>query len=59
MTTTLIAVASRHGATEEIAQELADVLRREHAEAVVEVRDAADPGDLAGSDAVLVGSGST
>lgn len=57
MTTILIAVASRHGATGEIAQEIADVLRTELPGAAVEVRDAADPGDLAGVDAVLVGSG--
>ncbi|MCY7343612.1 MAG: flavodoxin domain-containing protein [Pseudonocardia sp.] len=56
MTTILVAVASRHGATDEIAQEIAEVLRREVPGAAVEVRDAAEPGDLAGCDAVLVGS---
>ncbi|MHA6781937.1 flavodoxin domain-containing protein [Pseudonocardia saturnea] len=57
MTTVLIAVAGRHGATAEIAEEIAGVLRAEVPAAEVDVRDAADPGDLSGFDAVLVGSG--
>ena len=56
MTTVLVAVAGRHGATASIAEEIASVLRRELPEAQVEVRDAADPGDLTRFDAVLVGS---
>jgi len=52
----LIAVASRHGATGEIAGEIADVLRREVPEADVDVRDVAQPGPLTRFDAVLVGS---
>jgi menaquinone-dependent protoporphyrinogen oxidase len=56
MTSILIAVASRHGATDEIAYEIAEELRRQVPEAVVEVRGAAEPGDLTGADAVLVGS---
>ncbi len=56
MTSILIAVASRHGATDEIAHEIADELRRQLPAAVVEVRDAADPGDLTGADALIVGS---
>lgn len=56
MTSILIAVASRHGATDEIAHEVADELRRQVPAAVVEVRDAADPGDLTSADALIVGS---
>ncbi len=56
MTSILIAVASRHGATDEIAHEIADELRTQVPGAAVEVRDAAEPGDLSGVDAVLVGS---
>ena len=56
MTAVLVAVAGRHGATAGIAEEIASVLRRELPEAQVEVRDAADPGDLTRFDAVLVGS---
>lgn len=56
MTTILIAVASRHGATDEIAHEIADVLRMEVPDTEVAVRDAAEPGDVSGFDAVLVGS---
>lgn len=57
MKTVLIAVAGRHGDTEEIAEEIAAVLRTELPAAEVEVRDAAEAGDVAGFDAVLVGSG--
>lgn len=56
MTTVLVAVAGKHGATAEIAGEIADVLRHELPAADVEVRDAADVGDLSRFDAVLVGS---
>jgi menaquinone-dependent protoporphyrinogen oxidase len=56
MTKILIAVASRHGATDEIADEIAHELRTALPGADVEVRDAAEPGDLTGADAVLVGS---
>jgi Flavodoxin domain len=56
MTTVLVAVAGRHGATVGIAEEIAGVLRAELPGAEVEVRDAADPGDLHRFDAVLVGS---
>jgi menaquinone-dependent protoporphyrinogen oxidase len=56
VTTVLVAVAGRHGATAGIAEEIASVLRRELPGAQVEVRDAADPGDLTRFDAVLVGS---
>lgn len=56
MTAVLIAVAGRQGATAGIAQEIAGVLRAELPGAAIEVRDAADPGDLDRFDAVLVGS---
>ena len=56
MTRILLACASRHGATAEIAEEIGDVLRREVPGAVVEVRDAAEPGDVDGFDAVVLGS---
>ncbi len=56
MTSVLVAVAGRHGSTAEIAEEIAGVLRRELPEADVEVRDAADPGELQRFDAVVVGS---
>ncbi|MCW2720923.1 MAG: protoporphyrinogen oxidase [Pseudonocardia sp.] len=56
VTTVLVAVAGKHGATAEIAGEIADVLRHELPAADVEVRDAADVGDLSRFDAVLVGS---
>jgi menaquinone-dependent protoporphyrinogen oxidase len=56
MTTVLVAVAGRHGATVGIAEEIAAVLRATLPDATVEVRDAADPGDLGRFDAVLVGS---
>lgn len=56
MTAVLIAVAGRHGATTGIAEEIAGVLREELPGTEIEVRDAADPGDLDRFDAVLVGS---
>jgi menaquinone-dependent protoporphyrinogen oxidase len=56
VTTILVAVAGKHGATADIAGEIAGVLRRELPAADVEVRDAADPGELGRFDAVLVGS---
>ncbi len=56
MTAVLVAVAGRHGATAGIAEEIAGVLRAELPGAEIEVRDAADPGDLGRFDAVLVGS---
>lgn len=55
-TRVLVAVASKHGATAAIAREIADVLRRELPGSEVEVRDAADPGEMSRFDAVLVGS---
>jgi menaquinone-dependent protoporphyrinogen oxidase len=55
-TRVLVAVASKHGATAGIAREIADVLRLELSGSEVEVRDAADPGDVRQFDAVLVGS---
>ncbi len=55
-TRVLVAVASKHGATAAIAREIADVLRRELSGSEVEVRDAADPGEISRFDAVLVGS---
>jgi menaquinone-dependent protoporphyrinogen oxidase len=56
MTRILLACASRHGATAEIAEEIGDVLRREVPGAVVDVRDAAESGDVDGYDAVVLGS---
>jgi len=56
VTSVLIAVAGRHGTTTEIGEEIAGVLRRELPGADVEVRDAADPGELQRFDAVVVGS---
>jgi menaquinone-dependent protoporphyrinogen oxidase len=51
----LVVVASRHGSTHEIAEVLAQHLR--DAQHTVEVQDAADAGDAAPYDAVIVGSG--
>jgi menaquinone-dependent protoporphyrinogen oxidase len=52
----LVASATRHGATAEIAVEIADVLRRDVAGAVVDLRDAAKAGEVAGYDAAVIGS---
>lgn len=54
MPTLLVAVASRHGATREIAEAVADTLRDEGLDVVVS--DAADVADVSGYDAVVVGS---
>lgn len=56
MTTILVAVAGRHGATAGIAEEIARVLRGELLTADVDVHDASDVGDLSRFDAVLIGS---
>jgi menaquinone-dependent protoporphyrinogen oxidase len=56
VTTILVAVASKHGATAEIAEEFAGVLRGELPTSDVEVHDAADVGDLSRFAAVLIGS---
>jgi menaquinone-dependent protoporphyrinogen oxidase len=56
MTRILLACASRHGTTAEIAEEIGDVLRRGVPGAIVDVRDAAEPGDVDGYDAVVLGS---
>ncbi len=56
MRTVLVAVAGKHGATAEIAGEIANVLRGELPGVDVEVHDAADTGDLSRFDAVVVGS---
>jgi menaquinone-dependent protoporphyrinogen oxidase len=52
----LVAVASRHGATAEIAAAVADGLRTALPSAEVAVRPAAEVDDVAGLDAVVVGS---
>ncbi|GAB2687434.1 flavodoxin domain-containing protein [Thalassiella azotivora] len=51
----LVSAAGRHGATEEIAAQVADVLRSEGLD--VDLRPPADVGDLTGVDAVVLGSG--
>jgi len=56
MTRILVASATRHGATAEIAAEIADMLGRNVPGAVVDVRDAAGAGLLAGYDAAVIGS---
>ena len=56
MTRILVACASRHGATAGIAAEIADVLRRNVPAAVVDLRDAANAGEVAGYDAAVIGS---
>jgi menaquinone-dependent protoporphyrinogen oxidase len=50
----LVAYASRHGATEGIAERIAEKLRTAGLD--VEVRPAADPGELGGYEAFVVGS---
>jgi menaquinone-dependent protoporphyrinogen oxidase len=50
----LVAVASRHGSTREIADAVAEVLRR--TDLTVDVADPDDVEDLAGYDAVVLGS---
>ncbi len=53
----LVAVASRHGGTRELAECLADGVRRGlHDQGSVEVRDAATVSDVSGYDGVLIGS---
>lgn len=52
----LVAVQSRHGATTEIAEEIGRVLRTDLPGAQVEVRVAAEVGDVGGYDAAVVGS---
>lgn len=54
MTHVLVAVASRHGATREIAEAIGATLRGEGLE--VELADAADVSDVSGYDAVVLGS---
>ena len=56
MTKILVACATRHGSTAEIAAEIADVLRRNVPGAVVDLRDAAKAGEVAGYDAAVIGS---
>lgn len=53
----LVAVASRHGGTAELAQSVAEGLRRELPRAHVDVRRAAEVADLDGYLAVVLGSG--
>lgn len=52
--TILVAVASKHGSTREIAQVIADELRTAHL--AVDLQDAGAVGDIAGYDAVILGS---
>lgn len=53
--TILIAVASKHGSTREIAQAIAEDLRAQ--DLVVELREAGEVSDIAGYEAVILGSG--
>jgi len=52
----VVACATRHGSTAEIAAEIADVLRRNVSGAVVDLRDAAKAGEMAAYDAAVIGS---
>ena len=56
MTRILVASATRHGTTAEIAAEIADVLRRDVPGAVVDLRDAVNASEMTGYDAAVIGS---
>ncbi len=51
----LVMVASKHGSTREIAEAIAEELRSENL--AVDLQEAGDVGDIAGYDAVILGSG--